>query len=118
MTAYVGEFNLASPAVQKFTYTGTAVSGGPQIEGVTLRQNVPNPFNGSTAITFELDNPASVQLRVYDVTGREVRTLASGAHASGTHTVKFDAAGLAGGVYVFALEVDGQRTSRRMLHVR
>ncbi|WP_218827648.1 FlgD immunoglobulin-like domain containing protein [Rubricoccus marinus] len=116
--AYVGEFNLASPALQKFTFAGTAVQSGPEVDGVTLHQNVPNPFNGSTDITFELDNPATVKVQVYDVTGREVRTLAQGPRASGSHTVTFDATGLAGGVYVFALEVDGQRVSRRMLHMR
>lgn len=118
LTAYVGQFNIGSPALQKFTFAGTSVANGPEIEGARLLQNVPNPFSGSTDITFELDNPATVQLQVFDVTGREVRTLASGAYASGPHTVTFDAAGLAGGVYVFALEVDGQRTSRRMLHMR
>lgn len=118
LTAYVGEFSLNTAAIQKFVFTGTSVANGPEIDGVTLHQNVPNPFSGSTDITFELDSPANVRVQIYDVTGREVRTLASGAHASGPHTVTFDAAGLAGGIYVFALEVDGQRTSRRMLHMR
>lgn len=119
MTAYVGVFDIGAPALQKFTFNSSpGVATGPEVDGVTLHQNVPNPFNGSTDITFDLDNPATVTVQIYDVTGREVRTLAQGPHASGSHTVTFDAAGLAGGVYVFALEVDGQRVSRRMLHMR
>ncbi len=118
MTAYVGEFNVSTVAVQKFVQGGTAVETPRQIAGVELRQNRPNPFTGSTEITYSLDEAASVRLTVYDALGRTVRVLTDGARAAGDHTAQFDAAGLAGGVYTYALEINGQRTARRMLHMR
>jgi hypothetical protein len=56
-----------------------------------LRQNVPNPFNPSTNIAFEVpDGGAQVSLQIYDVSGRLVRTLVDGYEPSGTRTVTWD----------------------------
>ena len=117
-TAYVGEFNLASPAVQKFVFAGTAAVEGPSVEGVTLHQNAPNPFTASTTIRYELDAPATVRLTVYDALGRAVATLADGTQSAGTHTETFRANGLAGGVYSYVLQVDGSALTGRMVLMR
>ncbi len=70
-----------------------------------LDQNYPNPFNPSTNISFTLVQPSQVTLKVYDVTGKEVRTLLTGASkASGSHQVSFDATGLPSGSYMYQLE--------------
>lgn len=117
LTAYVGEFSLGAPAVQKFTFMGNAVE--PVIAGVAeLRQNRPNPFSGATDIAFSLEVPAQARLRVMDLTGREVAVLVDGPLGVGEHTATFQADGLAAGVYVYVLEVDGRSISRRMLHIR
>ncbi|MBN2564611.1 MAG: nuclear transport factor 2 family protein [Candidatus Eisenbacteria bacterium] len=56
-----------------------------------LRQNVPNPFNPTTTIAFEVpDGGARVSLEVYDVSGRLVRTLVDGHEPAGTRTVTWD----------------------------
>ena len=56
-----------------------------------LRQNVPNPFNPSTAIAFRVpDGGAQVSLQIYGVSGRLVRTLVDGYEPSGTRTVTWD----------------------------
>jgi hypothetical protein len=80
---------------------------GKEEEGVPvhyhLSQNYPNPFNPSTTISYQLPAPAGVSLKVYDILGREVATLAEGATQSGTFTARWDAGGNASGVYVYKL---------------
>ncbi len=118
LTAYVGEFNQASPATQKFVYAGTSVVEGPSVEGVTLHQNAPNPFTASTTLRYDLEAPATVRLTVYDAIGRAVATLADGVQGVGTHTATFEGNGLAGGVYTYVLQVDGSALTGRMVLMR
>ena len=70
-----------------------------------LHQNYPNPFNPGTTIAYELAVSADVRLSVFDMLGREVAMLVSGRKNAGTHEVKFDATGLASGVYLYRLQV-------------
>lgn len=69
--------------------TGTGVETPARV-AVLLRQNVPNPFNPVTEIAFELPWPAPVRLAVYDLAGREVRTLLQGDFDAGEHRVVWD----------------------------
>jgi hypothetical protein len=68
---------------------GNGKSDGPQsASAFSLRQNAPNPFNPTTEISFVVpDGGANVALRVYDITGRLVRTLVEGNEPAGTRTV-------------------------------
>ena len=73
-------------------------------EGITLKQNFPNPFNPTTQIGFTLPQSQEVSLRVYDMLGREVATLAnSEMFSAGQHSVSFDASNLSSGVYMYRL---------------
>jgi len=65
-----------------------------------LHPNRPNPFNPMTRISYDLPKASLVTLRVFDLLGREVRTLARGLQPAGSHTVLFDGSGLASGVYL------------------
>ena len=86
--------------------------------GFRLSQNAPNPFRDRTTLTFELDRPGDVRLEVFDAAGRRVATLAEGRRAAGSHTVAWDAAGLASGVYVARLRSDDAVATRQMTVVR
>jgi hypothetical protein len=68
-----------------------------------LEQNYPNPFNPSTVVSFQLTVAGNVRLTVYDVLGREVATLLDGFSTAGAHTVTWNAAGRASGVYFYRL---------------
>lgn len=116
-TAYVTLYNKAG-AAQVFTRSSTAGEEGPGTFAGALEQNAPNPFRDQTAIRFTLDAAATVSLKVYDATGREVAALADGPMRAGSHEVQFAPSGLAAGVYVYVLDVDGETTSRRMMIVR
>jgi hypothetical protein len=72
---------------------------------LALDQNYPNPFNPSTTINFTLAEDSHVSLRVFDMLGREVATLANGEMKAGeVHNVLFDASKLSSGLYFYRLE--------------
>ncbi|NUO19289.1 S8 family serine peptidase [bacterium] len=64
----------------------------------------PNPFNPTTTLQVSLPQSAELSLRVFDVTGREVATVAQGLYQAGNHSFSWNAAGLATGVYFARLE--------------
>jgi hypothetical protein len=79
----------------------------------TLIGNYPNPFNPSTVIRYALDAGADVTLVITSVLGEVVQRTGPGRQPPGTHEVRWDAAGLAGGVYWYTLLVDGRRIATR-----
>jgi hypothetical protein len=68
-----------------------------------LAQNYPNPFNPTTTISFDLQKKSFVTLKVFDLLGNEVATLAAEELAAGTYSKQWDAAGFASGVYFYQL---------------
>jgi cyclomaltodextrinase / maltogenic alpha-amylase / neopullulanase len=78
-------------------------------------QNYPNPFNPATTIAFTLPAAGPVTLRVYDMLGRVVATLADDERPAGTHTVHFEAAYLASGTYFYRVEFGGHSVTKRMV---
>jgi hypothetical protein len=68
----------------------------------------PNPFNSQTTVTLSLPQPAMLNVFVFNIAGRQVATLATGTRAAGSHTLTFDASGLASGVYFVRATVSGQ----------
>jgi len=81
---------------------------------IVFHQNYPNPFNPETVISYELPSASEVNIRIYDVLGREVATLQSGVMEAGTHRLKWNAKGLPSGVYMSCLQV-GQFTEVRKM---
>ena len=76
----------------------------------SLNQSYPNPFLTSTTISYSLSQARHVELRIYDLLGREVETLTEGMQPPGTHTIHWDGHDQAAGVYVVAMTGDqGQR---------
>jgi alpha-amylase len=98
--------------------TGTSIESGDSQRGtgIKLHPAYPNPFNPSTVIGFtvETQDLASphMSLAIYDILGREVAVLVDGAMPTGSHSVTFDASGLASGVYLVRLEADGMVRTR------
>ena len=85
------------------------------LENFSLNQNYPNPFNPTTKINFDLKNNAFAMLRIYDITGREVRTLVNEKLSVGTYTYDFNASELPSGVYFYQLEADGFIETKKMI---
>ncbi len=89
---------------QGFVYTETTPLS------FDLKQNYPNPFNPTTTIEFDLSEDAFVSLKVYNMLGQEIMTIADREEFyEGTNEVEFDASHLASGIYYYRLVVnDGQ----------
>ena len=83
-----------------------------------LLQNYPNPFNPTTEVRFAIGDVGFVSLKVYDVLGREVATLADQEMKPGRYQRTFDGTGLASGVYVSRLQSGNVSAIRKLLLVR
>lgn len=96
-------------AVDNFCVWGTIIVGVNNNQNnipttYALKQNYPNPFNPTTIITYQLPKAGNVKLVVYDLLGREVKTLVNEFKSAGSFDVTFDASSLASGVYFYRLE--------------
>jgi hypothetical protein len=84
-----------------------------------LQQNYPNPFNPETRIGYRVSSLGSrIRLAVYDITGRQVALLVDEVQGTGVYEVRFDAKGLASGMYIYRLTAVGGQTfdqSRKLL---
>ena len=90
--------------IYKLIVTGVASQNASVPAIYSLSQNYPNPFNPSTTIGFMIHVSGFTTLKVYDVLGREVRTLVSEELKAGSYETTFDASGLASGVYLYRLQ--------------
>ena len=99
----------------------TAVTGKKQLpSGFALEQNFPNPFNPSTSITYRTSQNTWVTLKIFNLTGQEIRTLVNEFQNVGARTTKWDGTknnGMpaASGMYVYKLKAGNVTASRRML---
>ena len=80
-----------------------------------LYQNYPNPFNPSTTIKFRVASFGFVSLKVYDVLGNEIATLADEQKSAGNYSVDFNASLLPGGVYFYKFETSNFSATRKMM---
>jgi len=71
-----------------------------------LFQNYPNPFNPKTKISFWLNKTGSVEINLYDITGRFIKELLNERRHQGFHEIDFEAFNLSSGVYFYELKVD------------
>ncbi len=86
---------------------------------IKLFQNYPNPFNPKTAIGFSLLAVSTVNLKIYDVAGKEIATLVNNKKMdAGKHTIEFDARDLPSGIYIYKLQTEKFTASRKMVVVK
>jgi flagellar hook assembly protein FlgD len=88
-----------------------------------LEQNHPNPFNPVTNISFSLDTGSDVTLRVYDLTGRVVKTLVDRRMRAGEHSQEWDGRSetgdeVASGIYFYRLTAGGRTLTRKAVFLK
>ncbi len=83
-----------------------------------LMQNYPNPFNPATTIGYVLPRRSHITLSVFNTLGQQVSELVNGEVEAGYHEVKFNAAGLASGVYFYRLQAVSYVETKKLLLVR
>lgn len=84
----------------------------------SLSQNYPNPFNPVTMINFSIPQKGLVTIKVYDITGKEVRTLVNEIKDAGSNSVVFDASSLSSGVYFYNIVSGGFTDTKKMVLVK
>jgi hypothetical protein len=80
-----------------------------------LEQNYPNPFNPTTNIRFSLPESQLVTVKVYDILGREIATLANGFMSAGSYNVPFNATNLSSGVYLYTVQAGTRIMTGKMM---
>lgn len=86
----------------------------------SLEQNMPNPFNPSTAIGYQLPEAGAVRLAIYNLIGQEVRVLVNERRNAGTFTATWDGTDalgrrVASGIYLYRIQAGSFSATRRML---
>ncbi|HPN37787.1 MAG TPA: T9SS type A sorting domain-containing protein [Melioribacteraceae bacterium] len=124
----ISKFNYPSFSINNLISYNTGISTSikeHQIEKIefNLKQNYPNPFNPQTNIEFDLQNDSNVNLKIFDINGKEVNTLINDNLNSGTHkliwsgTDKFNTK-VASGVYFYQLNVNGFSNTKKMIYLK
>lgn len=88
---------------------------GNEPDNYKLSQNYPNPFNPVTKISYSIKEASNVKLVVYDLLGREVRTLVNEFEQPGTYEVVFNAEGLSSGIYFYKIFAGEFSDTKRMI---
>jgi hypothetical protein len=82
----------------------------------SLNQNYPNPFNAATEIVFAIETATRVELSVFNLLGKKVRTLINGYHQPGEYRSRFDASELPSGIYFYQLKTPSQFLIRKCVY--
>lgn len=81
----------------------------------SLNQNYPNPFNPSTVIKYEIPFAGKVEMKVFDLLGREIAVLVKDYMEEGIHTVRFNGDNLPSGVYLYRIRTGNYTETRKMI---
>jgi len=83
-----------------------------------LSQNYPNPFNPSTIISYQLPEDSQVQIKIYDIMGREIIELVNEYKRAGYYKINFNAVSLSTGIYLYKINAGKFSNTRKMLLVK
>jgi hypothetical protein len=91
-------------------------------QSVELAQNYPNPFSGSTAISYKLNKHLNVNITIFDILGREVKTFAINSEGVGIHGILWDGKNnlgdkVATGIYFYQLNAADELQVKKMVYV-
>jgi flagellar hook assembly protein FlgD len=118
ITITVDKIQLNDKSIMKTTSVGNGQAEIPQT--FALMQNYPNPFNPSTTIEYQLPVNGFVELKVYDIAGREVATLVSEMKNAGTHRIAWNAVDdrgtkVSSGVYFYRISAGQFNQIKKMV---
>ena len=132
-TLYVGLDTLNNVYVSGTTYDGAiyrcALVKYSQTVGIntnssevpsyfSLHQNFPNPFNPSTNIEFEIPKNCFIDLKIYDISGKNIHTIVSEYKPAGKYSATFNASELGTGIYFYKLETTDFTQTKKMVVIK
>ncbi|MBS1492037.1 MAG: T9SS type A sorting domain-containing protein [Bacteroidetes bacterium] len=88
------------------------------VEGYKLSQNYPNPFNPTTKINFSIPKSGLVQIKIYDMLGREVQSLINEMKTPGEYNIDFNGSNLSSGIYFYKLITNDFVDTKKMMLVK
>jgi hypothetical protein len=116
------EIKFASPArsVQMIMIEG--MNDDETNSGMTrsynLYQNYPNPFNTETTVKYDIPETSLISIKIFNVSGEEIKTLVNEVKQKGTYSVKFDAGSLPSGIYMVKLHGKNSSISKKLTFLR
>lgn len=112
---------MANPEIQPmmdsigFVPDFSGIKNQPELnEGYFLENNYPNPFNPETNIRYQIAETARVTLKIYDVLGKEIKTLVDKEEIPGSYMVQFNGSEISSGIYFYVLKAGGHILYRKM----
>jgi hypothetical protein len=114
---FIDNVRLYSPSA------GIEENGNSNIYVTALNSVKPNPVSGNAYISFNIAKPTSASLRIYDASGRVIRTLINGHYNTGTHNLVWNGKddndrAVAEGVYFYTLETDNHSSTKKLVLTR
>jgi hypothetical protein len=110
--------NIINCGIGLVTVTGVTPISANIPKEYKLLQNYPNPFNPVTKISFEIPKTGFVTLRVFDLLGREIKTLVNEVKNAGSYNVDFDGYSFSSGTYFYRLESNGYFETKKMVLIK
>ncbi|MDQ3019129.1 MAG: T9SS type A sorting domain-containing protein [Bacteroidota bacterium] len=102
----------------KYTQTSTGVVSNNIATGYSLSQNYPNPFNPSTNIAYSIPKSGLVNIKIFDITGKEIAVLVNELKSAGEYSANFNASALSSGTYFYRLESGDFKKTKRMMLIK
>jgi len=113
---YLYAYANDSTILIKYTSNTSSISGNVnRVEYFKLFQNYPNPFNSLTVIKYSLNVNSLITLKIYDISGKEIRTLINERKPQGNYTIKFNGSSLSSGIYFYSLFSDNKLIETKKL---
>jgi len=104
--------------LEKKHYNSVELFSAGIITTYDLFQNYPNPFNPSTTIRYQIPQDGMVTLKIFDILGREVRTVVNELKTKGRYEVTFNAGSLASGLYIYEINSGSFKASKKMTLIK
>lgn len=119
----VGSTSVANPpgkGIYEYTFipVGIHPPGSNVPKDFALHQNYPNPFNPSTNVIFDIPKASFVNITVFDVSGRVVKTLVNEQKTEGTYNIMFNASSLSSGIYFYKITAGSFTATKKMILVK
>ena len=115
------EFTILSEAGEfVFDNTSLSIENGILPKEFALHQNYPNPFNPITSLRYDLLNDGLVNITIYNMMGREVKTLVNGSQTAGFKSVQWNATNdrnepVSAGLYLYTIQAGEFRQTKKMV---
>ncbi|MBP7461900.1 MAG: T9SS type A sorting domain-containing protein [Candidatus Delongbacteria bacterium] len=115
-------FDLMCQKIAEFKNSSVGLddrSHPPVSDDTILEQNYPNPFNTVTSINYSITNPEFISLKVFNISGQEVRSLVEEFQCPGHYSIDFYAGSLPSGLYFYTIQTETHLTqTKRMLYLK